>query len=112
MYKALETSYFMDVSLFSISLFTVLEQLGIGRSSRVVAIIGSCRLDHCNSCIDVGWITERLGIGGSSRVTLQLLKALDQEDLGFRVFHLQASEGLSPEAVLLTILTSLPSITL
>jgi hypothetical protein len=40
MYKALETSYFMDVSLFSISLFTMLEQLGIGGSSRVVAVIG------------------------------------------------------------------------
>ena len=40
MYKALENSYFMDVSLFSISLFTVLEDLGIGGSSRVVAVIG------------------------------------------------------------------------
>ena len=41
----------MDVSLFSISLFTVLEQLRIGGSSRVVAVIGWCRLDHCNSHI-------------------------------------------------------------
>ena len=55
---------------------------------------------------------ERLEIGGSSRATLQLLEDLDQEDLGFQVFHLQASEGLSPEAVLLALLTSLPSTTL
>jgi hypothetical protein len=40
MYKAFEISYFMDVSFPSISLFTVLEQLGIGGSSRVVAVIG------------------------------------------------------------------------
>jgi hypothetical protein len=40
MYKAFDISYFMDVSFFSISLFTVLEQLRIGGSSRVVAVIG------------------------------------------------------------------------
>jgi hypothetical protein len=39
-YMALETSYFMDVNLFSISLFTVLEQLKIGGSSRVAVVIG------------------------------------------------------------------------
>jgi hypothetical protein len=40
MYKAFETSYFMDASLFSISFFTVLEQLGIGGSNRVVVVVG------------------------------------------------------------------------
>jgi hypothetical protein len=55
---------------------------------------------------------KRLGIEGFSIVTPQLLEALDQEDLGFRVFHPQASEGLLLEAVLLALLTSLPSSTL
>jgi hypothetical protein len=49
MYKAFEISYFMDVIFPSISLFIVLEQLGIGGSGRVVAVIGWCRLDYCNS---------------------------------------------------------------
>jgi hypothetical protein len=40
MYKAFEISYFMDVIFPSISLFIVLEQLGIGGSSRVVVVIG------------------------------------------------------------------------
>jgi hypothetical protein len=35
-----ETSCLMNVSFFHISVYTVLEQLGIGGSSRVVAIIG------------------------------------------------------------------------
>ena len=35
-----ETSYFMNVSFFHIFVYTVLEQLEIGGSSRVVAIIG------------------------------------------------------------------------
>ena len=55
---------------------------------------------------------KRLGIEGFSRVAPQLLEALNQEDLGFRVFRPQASEGLFPEAVLLTLPTSLPSTTL
>ena len=55
---------------------------------------------------------KRLGIEGFSQVTPQLLETLDQEDLGFRVFHPQASEGLLPKAVFLTLLTSLPSTTL
>jgi len=45
----------MDVSFPSISLFTVLEQLGIGGFSRVVAVIGWCRLDHYNSHIVSNW---------------------------------------------------------
>jgi hypothetical protein len=40
MYKAFEISYFMDVSFPPIYLFTMLEQLEIGGSSRAVTIIG------------------------------------------------------------------------
>jgi hypothetical protein len=63
----------MNVSFFHISMYTVLEQLGIGGSSRVVTVIGWCMLDHCNSCIVLNSLyeflsTERLGIGGSSQV--------------------------------------------
>ena len=62
MYKAFEISYFMDVSFFSISLFTVLEQLGIGGYIRVAVVIGWCRLDHCNSYIVSNrflWFSQR-----------------------------------------------------
>ena len=69
----LETSCLMNVSFFHISVYTVIEQLRIRGSSRVVIVIGWCMLDHCNSCVVLNspcelLSTEWLGIRGSSQV--------------------------------------------
>ena len=76
-FRTLETSCLMNDSFFHIFVYAVLEQLGIGGSSRVVTVIGWCMLDHCNSCVVLNspcelLSTERLGIGGSSQVFLSV----------------------------------------
>ena len=102
MYKAFEASYFMDVSFFSISLFTVLEQLGIGGSSRVAAIIGWCRLDHCNSYIVSNrflWCSQRwndLELKDSVESPLNSLKLWTKRILAFEFFVLKLPKAYCP----------------
>jgi hypothetical protein len=102
MYKAFEIYYFMDVNFPSISLFTVLEQLGIGGSSRVVAVIGWCRLDHCNSHIVSNrflWCSQRwndLELKDSVESPLNSLKLWTKRILAFVFFVLKLPKACCP----------------
>ena len=102
MYKAFEISYFMDVSFPSIYLFTALEQLRIGGSSRVVAVIGWCRLDHCNSHIVSNrflWCSQRwndLELKDSVESPLSSLKIWTKRILASKFFIFKLPKAYRP----------------